>query len=750
MTSAEIVLVLTNSYQFATTGNETSSLISQYVSCISSSSGTSSSTTYKYTYDENGNITEIRKPNTVTYLKSNCTCPGVGQCDDECADGCPCVYQLCGCRKTILQCRYVYDVKGQLIREDNLPMNLTYVYTYDDAGNILSQTWYTFSVNVATEDLTNPTMNRVYAYEAGTDRLISYKGQPIVYDEIGNPTSYRGKIMTWQKGRQLASYRNGSVTYGFEYNADGIRTNKTGGGVTTEYVLNGSQVMRQIINDGTTTYVADYLYHENGTPMAFAYYPLGGTPVYYFYETNLQGDIVAIYDSNGAKVVGFRYNAWGTFNTDKANTTVCTDLFLRASLFRYRSYIYDYETNFYYLQSRYYDPEVGRFINADNQISGVGGAMLGNNMYAYCMNDPINMTDAYGDWPQWVTIAVGAVAAAAAITLTVATFGAAAPAAACTLTMVGMSLGVGYTVASTAATVAVVATTVAASAYAGDIAYSMVTGESILLNTVFRGNTEAYNTGLLLTSFATAGMFEAAAQSPGVCFIAGTPVITVEGQVAIEQIKAGDKVWAKNPDTGEIALKSVVQTFVNETDELVHVFANGEEIVTTPEHPFYVANKGWISAIQLRAGDILVSLNGSLVVLEKIQHEILEAPITVYNFEVEDFHTYFVGDDGGILVHNTCNNPGGRHGGTTHRNKIDGVKKQLRQMGWNYTDSEQRVTINQKGNYRYPDIIATKPNYTCYIQVGKRNLNGLPIAREQRALSDLRGTGVITIFIPYN
>ena len=99
---------------------------------------------------------------------------------------------------------------------------------------------------------------------------------------------------------------------------------------------------------------------------------------------------------------------------------------------------------------------------------------------------------------------------------------------------------------------------------------------------------------------------------------------------------------------------------------------------------------------------------------------------------------------------NTCNNPGGRHGGTTHRNKIDGVKKQLRQMGWNYTDSEQRVTINQKGNYRYPDIIATKPNYTCYIQVGKRNLNGLPIAREQRALSDLRGTGVITIFIPYN
>ena len=102
--------------------------------------------------------------------------------------------------------------------------------------------------------------------------------------------------------------------------------------------------------------------HENGTPMAFAFYQQGGTPTYYFYETNLQGDIIAIYDENGSKVVGFRYDAWGSFNTDISNSTVCTDTFLRASLFRYRGYIYDYETSFYYLQSRYYDPEIGRFL----------------------------------------------------------------------------------------------------------------------------------------------------------------------------------------------------------------------------------------------------------------------------------------------------------------------------------------------------------------------------------------------------
>ncbi|MBQ7326277.1 MAG: hypothetical protein IJW93_02235 [Clostridia bacterium] len=109
-----------------------------------------------------------------------------------------------------------------------------------------------------------------------------------------------------------------------------------------------------------------------------------------------------------------------------------------------------------------------------------------------------------------------------------------------------------------------------------------------------------------------------------------------------------------NPETGENELKPVVNTFVNEATELVHVFADGEEIVCTNEHPFYSPVKGWITACKLRAGDILVSLNGNYVIVEQVQHEILEAPIKVYNFEVEDFHTYFVGDGDGVLVHNVC------------------------------------------------------------------------------------------------
>ena len=148
------------------------------------------------------------------------------------------------------------------------------------------------------------------------------------------------------------------------------------------------------------------------------------------------------------------------------------------------------------------------------------------------------------------------------------------------------------------------------------------------------------------------GAINGAINSP-YCFVAGTLILTVAGTVAIETIQAGDMVWAWDEETGEVAPKEVVETYVNETYELIHVFVDGEEIITTPAHPFYSPVKGWTNAVHLRAGDILVLVNGGYVIVEKVQHEILETPVTVYNFEVEDYHTYYVCDSG-ILVHNDC------------------------------------------------------------------------------------------------
>ena len=208
--------MLTNSYQFKTKEtNETSALISQYTSTVAPTGGTSASTTYLYKYDSNGNITEIRnQANTLLY-------------------------------------RYAYDMKGQLIREDNQPQNRTFLYNYDDAGNILSKIGYEFSPNILTSDLPaeGTKMNRIFTY--GSDgRLSKFRGD-INYDEIGNPDSYQRTELEWQNGRQLASYG----TYTYTYNADGLRTSKSNNGVlTNEYILNGSQVMRQLIYVNGVTY----------------------------------------------------------------------------------------------------------------------------------------------------------------------------------------------------------------------------------------------------------------------------------------------------------------------------------------------------------------------------------------------------------------------------------------------------------------------------------------------------------------
>ena len=479
----------------------------------------------------------------------------------------------------------------------------------------------------------------------------------------------------------MATATDGTTNVSYTYDSDGIRTSKTVKGVKHTYVYASGKLLRETYGSNTL----DFFYSTSGQPYALSY---NGT--IYYYITNLQGDVMSIVDGTGAVVVGYEYDPYGNI---LSTTGTLADTLGESNPLRYRGYVYDQECDLYYLQSRYYDAKVGRFLNPDSYPS-TGQGIIGNNMFAYCGNNPIMHTDSSGHaWWHWAVAAAVVVAAAVAV---VATAGGAAAA----VTAV-VSVANGVAASSTAATVAAgvfigSATSFAASTYAAAVESDSIEefaehGETVMYSTIdggIYGGVVAY------------GMTDQ--PCPSSCFVAGTHVQVANGTVPIESLEAGDVVWAWDEETGDVALKTVVETYVNETDELIHVFANGEEIVTTHSHPFYSPIKGWTDAVHLRAGDILVLVNGEYVVVEKVQHEILEAPVTVYNFQVEDYHTYYVAC--GILVHNRC------HGNS--------LKSQKTNYGYQLQDSQGNIlkygeTIHP--NTRYSKAWLNKNGYSMKI-----------------------------------
>ena len=181
---------------------------------------------------------------------------------------------------------------------------------------------------------------------------------------------------TFLHGRRLSSY----CVNQFKYGADGIRIKKN----STSYTLDGSKILKETTGSTTIT----YYYGVNGV-IGFRY---NGTD--YYYRKNLQGDVIAIYNTNGTCVVTYAYDAWGkvlSVGGSFASTVGAVNPF------RYRGYYYDTETGLYYLQTRYYDPETGRFLNSDAlEYLGQGAELRNYNLFAYCGNNPVMGYDPSG------------------------------------------------------------------------------------------------------------------------------------------------------------------------------------------------------------------------------------------------------------------------------------------------------------------------------------------------------------------
>ena len=220
------------------------------------------------------------------------------------------------------------------------------------------------------------------------DLLTAYNGEEITYDGIGNPLSYRGWTMSWQGGRQLASMTKGSDTLSFVYNESGLRTSKTVNGVTHSYVWQGSKLAADI----TDAYALYFHYDSSGEVIGFTR-TANGTDTEYFYVKNLQGDILKVITATGTEAAAYTYDAWGKLLTSTGDMAAKNPI-------RYRGYYYDTETGLYYLQSRYYDPETCRFINAD-AFASTGLGILGTNMFVYCNNNSIMLSDGSGTLSAW-------------------------------------------------------------------------------------------------------------------------------------------------------------------------------------------------------------------------------------------------------------------------------------------------------------------------------------------------------------
>lgn len=342
-------------------------------------------TTYTYTYDARGNMTAI-------------------------SDG----------SKTTT---YVYDSFDQLIRENNQAAGKTWVYTYDNGGNILTKKEYSYTTGTLGTAL--DTITYGYGDSSWKDLLTSYDGQALTTDTLGNLTNDGTWSYTWQHGRQLAqmSKRNGSGTenINFTYDAKGRRIAKereTTGSVdgdsyryafTAEYTYLDDALtdMKWIEIDGSDSSF-HFTYDATG-PMSMTFY---GTE--YFYLKNAQGDVVGLVDSSGTQVVAYTYDAWGNILSTTGSMAGSLGY---TNPFRYRGYFYDTETGLYYLDSRYYNPQSGRFISADNEslvTTSPESAAGDKNQFAYCDNNPVVRVDDGGQcWHVVISAVINAGVSAA-------------------------------------------------------------------------------------------------------------------------------------------------------------------------------------------------------------------------------------------------------------------------------------------------------------------------------------------------
>ena len=578
---------------------------------------------------------------------------------------------------------YEYDAFDRLIKETRTDdgsetLNIEYDY-YKNSGNLRKV-------------LNNGNVYKKFTYQNGRKTNVSLWGidYPISYDNYGNIIKDTLGTIGYNSRNLLESYYIGTVSNNYYsttdyvkkcdyyYNYQGVRYRKRikTSSTRTQYVkyyLDGSRILGEDWNysDNSAEQLIRYFYDAEGIAglrydgcnFTFIKDPLGNVSKILY---------------QGKTIGEYIYDAWGNcqvkeLSIDSDATNGARDRFvLHNNPFRWKSHYLDLETGLYFVNGRYYSPTLMQYLNADNienitpsEVNALDRhAITLDNSITYEVNENTIFTDTelYPDptydplldkswwslnWKkaiQWIAFSVVFIVSIVLMCIPVTS-----------------AFGVGMFMAGLKAAVS--------GAIIGGIIggiINAINGNSFmegLVNGAIEGFINGFTTGALMfcASQAITALSKAASgrcSAPSNCFIAGTLVLTSLGKKKIEDIKVGDEVLAYDEETGEKSIKKVVNLLRNKTKKWIHLLfeledGTTEKLVCTEGHPFYVEKLGWVKSCDLIENDSVLMYNNCTASLIRKEIEELEVEETTYNFEVEDYHTYYVGENS-LLVHNKC------------------------------------------------------------------------------------------------
>lgn len=585
-----------------------------------------------------------------------------------------------------------------------LPNGIVAYYTYDTASQLKSLTYKRGTTVIGDVGLeydangrrTHVSGSLAQILSPGTFDNTTYdaanqqnavNAQGLTYDQNGNLTSDGTNTYTWNARDELVSISGPSLTASFAYDGEGRRISKTVNGLTTTYVYDGLQAVEEHQQSGpTTTQLAggldEVFFRRTGTTSEFLL-------------TDALGSTWGLADSSGNVNTEYAYDVFGqTLATGQTSSNPLQ--------FTGRE---NDGTGLYFYRNRYYSPGLRRFISRDPLREAAG-----ENEYSYVSNNPVSLTDPLGLQEGPVNYLRNPFPPDYVDLNTASNF---------VSNMLGLDA-----IARSAWTLGNHCLPLSERLWAAAHIGSEI-GLTIFGGQIVKGIGGAIFKRIPCNPFTTKWLGKA-------CFVKGTLIHTKEGLVPIEEIKAGDEVLSYNEQTRQNEYRSVIETYIRQTEEIIKLEIEGEStaIETTPEHPFYVGvhrardslssddDGEWLEAGRIRVGDEVLSASGHW---KRVVSATREARTEqVYNFAVEGNHNYFV-SSAGFLVHNDCKEVLHHIASNKHRTKYTALFKDIvGKYGLSLNGDWNRVPISTVYHYsKHP------PQYHDFVLDGMRTADSL-------------------------